>query len=115
MWKYDICISCCPEDRAQAETLAESLRAYRLPSNVIIRDPQLDYRKIALESDGLPLDDTVRALYQDSRLLLMLCSPATGSSAAIRNRNCNGVRGSLKGYFYRCVPGTHCKFINAGL
>ena len=49
MWKYDICISCCPEDRAQAETLAESLRAYRLPSNVIIRDPELDYRKIALE------------------------------------------------------------------
>ena len=86
MWKYDICISCCPEDRAQAETLAESLRAYRLPSNVIIRDPQLDYRKIALESDGLPLDDTVRALYQDSRLLLMLCSPATGSSAAMAER-----------------------------
>lgn len=86
MWKYDICITCCPEDRAQAEILAESLRNYRLPSNVIIRDPELDYRKIVLESEGLPLDDAVRALYQDSRLLLMLCSPATGSSAAMAER-----------------------------
>ncbi len=86
MWKYDICVSCCPEDRAQAEVLAESLRAYRLPSNVIIRDPELDYKKIVLESEGLPLDDAVRALYQDSRLLLMLCSPATGSSAAMAER-----------------------------
>ena len=86
MWKYDICVTCCPEDRAQAEILAESLRNYRLPSNVINRDPELDYRKIALESEGLPPDEAVRALYQDSRLLLMLCSPATGSSAAMAER-----------------------------
>ena len=46
MENYDICIIAAPEDAAVAEILADSIRSYRLPRNIQLPDPTLDYRRV---------------------------------------------------------------------
>lgn len=86
MEHYDICIVCVPEDAQIANTLADSLRKYRLPKGTVPAEPGLDYRKIFVDSSGSDFDDSVQALLDNSRYMIVICSPLTKPSAAIRTR-----------------------------
>lgn len=86
MEQYDICIVCVPEDTQIANTLADSLRRYRLPKGTVPAEPGLDYRKIFVDSSGSDFDDSVKFLLDHSRYMIVICSPLTKPSAAIRAR-----------------------------
>lgn len=77
MYNYDICILAIKHDAELAETLAGSLRKYRLPSGTVLPDPSLDYRRILLDTDSAPLDDAMCDRLQACRFLALLCSPGT--------------------------------------
>ena len=86
MENYDICVIAVPEDAAIAETLAQSIRNYRLPRGVTLPNPALDYRRIYVDSTGSDLDEEGKRLLDHSRYLVMICSPDTKASPAIRRR-----------------------------
>lgn len=86
MENYDICVIAVPEDAAIAETLAQSIRNYRLPRGVALPNPALDYRRIYVDSTGSDLDEEGKRLLDHSRYLVMICSPDTKASPAIRRR-----------------------------
>lgn len=86
MNNYDICVISVPEDAAMAETLAQSIRSYRLPRGVTLPDPALDYRRIYVDSTGADLDEEGKRLLDHSRYLVMICSPDTKTAPAIRQR-----------------------------
>lgn len=86
MEHYDICIICVPEDTQIANTLADSLRKYRLPKGTVPAEPGLDYRKIYVDNSGSDFDDSVKMLLDHSRYLIVICSPLAKPSTAIRAR-----------------------------
>ena len=75
MENYDICVISTPEDAAVAEILADSICSYRLPRNVQLPDPSLDYRRIYVDSTGSDFDDPVKLLLDHARYLVVICSP----------------------------------------
>ena len=83
---YDICILSTKSDAGVAHRLGESLRAYRLPANVSLPDPTLDYRRILYDCDETPLDEARRAQLNASRFLALICSPATRDDPVILER-----------------------------
>lgn len=85
MERCDICIVSVPRDADTARTLGESLRRYRLPGGVTL-EPGADWRRVALDTSGSALDDTARALLDDSRFLIVLCSPEVRSHRGILDR-----------------------------
>lgn len=86
---YDICILSAKSDAAVARRLGESLHSYRLPANVSLPDPALDYRRILYDCDEAPLEEARRAKLSAARFLAMICSPATRDNPAILQRlNC---------------------------
>ena len=86
MENYDICVISTPEDAAVAEILADSIRSYRLPRNVQLPDPSLDYRRIYVDSTGSDFDDSVKLLLDHARYLVVICSPDAKNSNAIKGR-----------------------------
>lgn len=86
MDNYDICIIAAPEDAAIAETLAGSIRAYRLPRGVALPNPELDYRSIFVDCTGSEFDDSVKLLLDHTRYLVVICSPEAKDSEAIKSR-----------------------------
>lgn len=86
MEKYDICLISVPEDGAVAETLAQSIRSYRLPWGVKLPDPALDYRRIYVDSTGSDLDEAGKALLENSGYLIIICSPDAKHAPAILQR-----------------------------
>ena len=86
MENYDICIIAAPEDAAVAEILADSIRSYRLPRNIQLNDPTLDYRRVFVESTGSDFDDSVKLLLDHARYLVVICSPDAKASNAIKAR-----------------------------
>ena len=85
MARYDICITSVPRDADTARTLGESLRRYRMPSGVAL-EPDTDWRRIVLDTSGSALDDAARSLLDDSRFLIVLCSPEVRSHRGILDR-----------------------------
>lgn len=85
MERYDICITAVPGDADTARTLSDSLRRYRLPSGVPV-EPGADWRRIALDIDGADCTPEKRALLDDSRFLIVLCSPEVRSHPGILDR-----------------------------
>ncbi len=83
---YDICILSAKSDAAVARRLGESLQSYRLPANVSLSDPTLDYRRILYDCDETPLDEARRAKLNASRFLALICSPATRDDPVILER-----------------------------
>lgn len=75
MHSYDICILAHPADAAQAKRLAESIRAYRLPSGVAPAAASMGYRSILLEDGGQEFGPAVQAALDGCRQLIVLCSP----------------------------------------
>ena len=86
MENYDICIIATPEDAAIAETLAGSIRAYRLPRGVQLPNPEQDYRSIFVDCNGSEFDDSVKLLLDHTRYLVVICSPDAKHSEAIKGR-----------------------------
>lgn len=86
MENYDICVISVPEDAAVAETLANSIRSYRLPRGVKLENPALDYRRIYVDSTGAELNEDGKRILNNSRYLVMLCSPEAKASPAISRR-----------------------------
>ena len=86
MEQYDICIISVPEDAEVAETLARSIRAYKLPRGVTLPDPELDYRRIFVDSTGSEFDDSVKLLLDNTRYLVVICSPESKASLGIKGR-----------------------------
>ena len=86
MENYDICVISVPEDAAVAETLANSIRSYRLPRDVKLENPALDYRRIYVDSTGSELNEDGKRILNNSRYLVMLCSPEAKASPAIARR-----------------------------
>lgn len=86
MENYDICVIAVPEDKEIAETLAGSIRKYRLPRGVQLPSPELDYRKIFVDCSGSEFDDSVKLLLDHTRYLVVICSPDAKDSLAIRSR-----------------------------
>lgn len=84
--RYDICVVSPKSDAAIARTLAESIRRYRLPRTVKIQGNDLDYRRILLDCEDTPMDDTVRAQLDGSRFLALICSPDTRQNRNILDR-----------------------------
>ena len=83
MFEYDICILAIPHDAGTAELLAASLRKYRLPSHTVLPDPSLDYRRILVDTDNVPLDDESREQLAACRFMALLCSPGTKNDPVI--------------------------------
>ncbi|MBR0207326.1 MAG: hypothetical protein IJQ43_00345 [Oscillospiraceae bacterium] len=83
---HDICILSVKADEAVARRLGESIRSYRLPSNVKLPEEGLDYRRILYDCEGGPLDDARREALDASRFLVMICTPATRNDPGILAR-----------------------------
>lgn len=84
--RYDICIISVKADEPVARTLGESIRSYRLPANVRLPDASTDYRRILYDCTEEPLDEPRRADLDDSRFLILICSPETRNNPAILAR-----------------------------
>ncbi|MBQ3276801.1 MAG: hypothetical protein IJH47_07095 [Oscillospiraceae bacterium] len=83
MPQYDICVISAPGDAGTAERLADSLRRYRPPAVAAGSDYQ---RRISVDATGSPVDTPVRQLLDDSRFLVVLCSPEAKSHPGILDR-----------------------------
>lgn len=83
---HDIYILSVKADVSIARRLGESIRSYRLPSNVKLPEDGLDYRRIVYDCDGAPFDETHREVLDASRFLVMICSPATRNDPEILSR-----------------------------
>lgn len=70
-------------DAAIARTLIESIQRYRLPAGVTLPDPELDYRRTVQDLSGAPLDESTRARLEQSRCLVLFCSPDTRNDPVI--------------------------------
>ena len=84
--KWDIYITAVKEDKEITDSLADSLRNYRLPANTELPDPATDFRRICVDIADKPLDDSIRAELDDSRYLVIICSPDTKDDPAVNER-----------------------------
>ena len=85
MEQYDICITSVPRDADTANTLAESLRRYKLPGGVHAENGA-DYRRITLDTDGSECTDQTRETLDRCGFLVVLCSPEVRSHRGILDR-----------------------------
>jgi len=85
MKKYDICISYITDDYSDAKRLFDSISAYKLPSDVVL-DGELSYKNIYMDDARNPFDDEVKSVFDDSRFLVILCSPDAKMSEEINSR-----------------------------
>ena len=81
--RYDIYYLSPVPDARTAQVLAESIRRYRLPSGVKLPDPGLGYQRTMLDLSGQPIDDALRQALDQSRFLVLFCSPDTKSDPVI--------------------------------
>ena len=81
--RYDIYYLSPVPDARTAQVLAESIRRYRLPSGVKLPDPGLGYQRTMLDLSGKPIDDALRQALDQSRFLVLFCSPDTKSDPVI--------------------------------
>lgn len=70
-------------DAKIAQTLAESIRLYRLPKGVKPAKEGMDYRRAFLDLSGKPVDESLRAHLDQSRCLVLFCSPDTKNDPVI--------------------------------
>jgi len=86
MEQYDICVICPPEDGGIANTLAESIRRYRLPGGTVLPDPSLGYQRIYVDDSGSAFDPDVQRLLDRCSCLVVICSPRTKHAQGILDR-----------------------------
>ena len=86
MDKWDICVVSARSDEQIANSLADSIRKYRLPSGIASSQNDTDYRRILLDTQETPFDEKVREQLDNSRFLVLLCSPDAKNSAPLSQR-----------------------------
>lgn len=86
MDQFDICVVAVKKDEETAKTLADSLRRYRLPAGVALPDPGASYRRVAVDASGSDLGPEEKERLDNSRFLVVLCSPETRSHRGILDR-----------------------------
>ena len=86
MKDYDIVILAVAGDASVANSLADSIRRYRLPSGTVLPDRSLNYRRIYVDVAGRPMDDEARAVLDNSRYMAVLCSPETRTDPFVLER-----------------------------
>ena len=86
MDQWDICIVSARSDADAANRLAESIRKYRLPSGPALTQSGLDYRRILLDTQEAAFDDQVCRQLENSRFMVLLCSPDAKNSEALARR-----------------------------
>lgn len=83
---WDICVVSARKDAETADTLAESIRKYRLPSGITLSQKNTDYRRILLDTQETAFNEQVQEQLDKSRFLVLLCSPDAKNSAAVNSR-----------------------------
>lgn len=83
---WDICIVSARSDAETAERLAESIRRYRLPSGIAPLRSNADYHNIVLDTQEADLEGQIREQLENSRCLVLLCSPDAKRSPAVNQR-----------------------------
>ena len=86
MDKWDICVVSARSDEEVANSLADSIQKYRLPSSIASSQNDIDYRRILLDTQETPCDEKVQEQLDASRFLVLLCSPDAKNSVAINQR-----------------------------
>ncbi len=86
MKDYDIVILAVAGDASVANSLADSIRRYRLPSGTVLPDRSLNYRRIYVDVAGRPMDDEACAVLDSSRYMAVLCSPETRTDPFVLER-----------------------------
>ena len=81
--KNDIYYLSPAADARIAKVLAESIQHYRLPSGVTLPDPSLGYQRTVTDLSGDPIDDALKERLDNSRCLVLFCSPDTKSDPVI--------------------------------
>ena len=81
--KYDIYYLSPPGDAKTAQTLAESIRLYRLPKGIKPAEDGMDYRRTVLDLSGEPVSDELLERLNQSRCLVLFCSPDTRNDPVI--------------------------------
>ena len=84
--KYDICICSTKKDERWIKILYDSIMKYRLPSGVILPDPDLTYNRIYTDPTESEYDEKTEEILASSRYLLIICSPAAGASKPLSDR-----------------------------
>ena len=79
----DIYFLSVKSDADEARRLAESIRAYRLPGNMKLPDPNLSYTRIRIDCEDEPLNEKIREQLHNSRILVLICSPETKNDLQI--------------------------------
>ena len=83
---WDICIVSARSDAETAVRLAGNIKKYRLPSGIALPLSDADYRRILLDTQEAPFDEQVREQLDNSRFLVLLCSPDAKNSEALDRR-----------------------------
>ena len=86
METWDICVVSARSDAETAARLAESIKRYRLPSGITLPQSDADYRRVLLDTQEAPFDEQVQAQLDNSRFLVLLCSPDAKNSEAVNQR-----------------------------
>ncbi len=81
--QYDIYYLSPAADAGVAQTLAGSIRRYRLPKGVKPAEEGTDYRRTVLDLSGEPMDEALKKRLDDSRCLVLFCSPDTKNDPVI--------------------------------
>ena len=81
--KYDIYFLSPAGDAHEAQRLAEGIRRYRLPAGVKPADASFDYRRTVMDISGEDMDEALTERLEQSRFLVLFCSPDTKSDPLI--------------------------------
>ena len=86
MWSHDVYICGSVAERENADLLAGSIRAYKIPRKTELPNPSADYHRVLVDTEELPLDDERRALIDGCRFFIILCSPVSRASVPVMER-----------------------------
>ena len=78
--KYDIYFLSPAGDAREAQRLADGIHHYRLPAGVKPADESFDYRRTVMDVSGEPMDEALTERLEQSRCLVLFCSPDTKST-----------------------------------
>ena len=81
--KYDIYFLSPAGDAREAQRLADGIHHYRLPAGVKPADKSFDYRRTVMDVSGEPMDEALTERLEQSRCLVLFCSPDTKSDPLI--------------------------------
>ena len=86
MTPYDVYICGAEAESESASSLARKLRAYRIPRKAAAPSSLASYKRVLVDTEGLPLLDEDRASLEKCRHFIVMCSPESRASAAVMDK-----------------------------